>query len=71
MYWAVILLCAVGTLPQDCTRETAVEVIQGPASPGNVGCLMQGQAFMASFLERRRLPDGELPKVICEWRGPK
>ena len=71
MYWAVILLCAAGTPVDDCTQKTAVEVIQGPASPGNVGCLMQGQFFMAGFLERRQLPEGEVPKIICEWRGSK
>ena len=71
MYWADILLCAAGTSVDDCTRETAVEVIIGPASPGNVGCLMQGQFFLADFLERRQLPEGEISKIICEWKGPK
>lgn len=62
---AVALVCASTLGPQDCTRESALDVIVTPArSP--IACVMQAQASAA----HAGLPGGEghYLKIACERR---
>lgn len=62
---AVALVCAGSLIAQDCSRETALDIIVSPAqSP--MECLMQAQAMAA----QAGLPGGgdRYLKVACEHR---
>jgi hypothetical protein len=62
---SVALVCAVSLAAQDCSRETALDIIVSPAhSP--MECLMHAQAVAA----RAGLPGGgeRYLKVACEHR---
>jgi hypothetical protein len=45
----VALICALATPPQDCSRETALQVINLPSAPNELGCMFQGQATVAGL----------------------
>jgi hypothetical protein len=62
---SVALVCAASLIAQDCSRDTALDVIVSPAhSP--MECLMQAQAIAA----HAGLPGGadRYLKVACEHR---
>ncbi|WP_298962510.1 hypothetical protein [uncultured Methylobacterium sp.] len=61
----VALICASTVLAQDCTRDTALDVIVAPAA-SEMTCLMQGETLAASS-QALRGPDRYL-KVSCERR---
>ncbi len=62
---SVALVCAVTLTAQDCSRDTALDIIVSPAS-SPMECLMHAQAMAA----RAGLPGGEdrYLKVACEHR---
>lgn len=43
----IILVCALQTQPATCTRETAVDVTQGPHVANELMCGKLGQAVLA------------------------
>jgi hypothetical protein len=66
MLLAVILVCALGTAPVDCTRETALDVVTRPVASPMV-CAMTGQVVGASSLDVRA-EDGRYLVTRCERR---
>ena len=62
---AVALVCATSLLAQDCSRDTALDVIVSPART-NMECVLQAQANAA----HAGLPGGEgrYLKIACERR---
>lgn len=61
---AVVLVCALNTAPDACTRETALDIVVAPASTP-FACMMTGQASAA----HAGLPgDGRFAVVRCERR---
>ncbi len=63
---AVILVCALGTAPGDCTRDTALDVVTRPVAMP-MECAVAGQVVGASSLDVR-VEDGRYLKVACERR---
>lgn len=63
---AVVLICSLGTAPDDCTRETALDVVTRPV-PTPFACMMAGQSVVA---REQLLADGRFTKVACERRKP-
>ena len=45
----VALICALATPPGDCTRETALQVINLPSAPNELGCMYPAQATVAGL----------------------
>src|SRR5882757_1925504 len=48
MFATVILVCAAALPQRDCNRDTAVDVVAGPAASSPLGCGFGGQAMLAS-----------------------
>lgn len=61
----LILICSTEVSPQDCQRETALDVISGPQVASVITCGLQGQALAASTAAIGRRPD-EYMKIRCE-----
>lgn len=61
----LILICSSQVSPQDCQRETALDLISGPQVSSVFSCGMQGQAVLASTANIGRRPD-EYVKIRCE-----
>ena len=68
MLQIVILVCATSLSPQDCQRDTALDVISGPQAAGVTGCGLLGQATMAETGLGRR--SDEYIKIRCEPLRP-
>jgi hypothetical protein len=66
----LILICSSQVSPQDCQRETALDLISGPQVNSVFSCAMQGQAVLASTANIGRRPN-EYVKIGCEHlEGP-
>ena len=66
MLTALILVCSLPTISNDCTRDNALDVVYMPArfdSPAT--CMMRAQAYVANSSIGRDLPQNEAFKVIC------
>jgi hypothetical protein len=66
MLTALILVCSLATIFNDCTRDNALDVVYMPAtfdSPAT--CMMRAQAYVANSSIGRDLPQNEAFKVIC------
>lgn len=61
----LILICSAEVSPQDCQRETALDIISGPQVANIMTCGFQGQALAASTATIGRRP-GEYIKIRCE-----
>jgi hypothetical protein len=61
----LILICSTEVSPQDCQRETALDIISGPQVASIMTCGVQGQALAASTAAIGRRPD-EYMKIRCE-----
>lgn len=61
---AVVLVCAAGVAPAQCTRATATDITVSPARLPT-DCLTGGLATAAHSLT---VPPGGLVKVVCERR---
>jgi hypothetical protein len=70
MLTALILVCSLATVSNDCTRDNALDVVYVPATFNSpVTCMMHAQAYVADSSIGRDLPQNEAVKVICV-RGP-
>jgi len=70
MLTALILVCSLAAVSNDCTRDNALDVLYVPATfDSPVTCMMHAQAYMADSSIGRDLPQNEAVKVICV-RGP-
>jgi hypothetical protein len=70
MLTALILVCSLATVSNDCTRDNALDVVYVPATfDSPVTCMMHAQAYVADSSIGRDLPQNEAVKVICV-RGP-
>jgi hypothetical protein len=70
MLTALILVCSLATVSNDCTRDNAFDVVYVPATFNSpVTCMMHAQAYLADSSMGRDLPQNEAVKVICV-RGP-
>ncbi len=71
MFTTLILVCATAMPQPDCTRDTAVDVVAGPAAPSPLGCGFTGQAMLASTTLGPGLGEGRYLKVVCDRRHEK
>jgi hypothetical protein len=70
MLTALILVCSLATVSNDCTRDNALDVVYVPATFASpVTCMMHAQAYAAGSSIGRDVPQDEAIKVICV-RGP-
>jgi hypothetical protein len=67
MFKMLLLVCATGLSPADCQIDTAIDVIQGPATASAAACAFQGQAQLADTALPIRPGEAYL-KVRCEHR---
>ena len=66
MLTALILVCSLATISNDCTRDNALDVVYVPAAFNSpVACMMRAQAYVANSSIGRDLPQNEAFKVIC------
>lgn len=63
MFKVLIFVCAIGTQPQDCSRETALDVISGPSAENELMCGFHGQAYIAEVGLVRS--NQEYLKLVC------
>lgn len=61
----LILICALGTLRQDCSIETATVVVQGPEATNLAQCGFLGQAYLADTALAGYVEDGHYLKILC------
>ena len=63
---ALILICSLATISNDCTRDNALDVVYVPATfDSPAACMMRAQAYVANSSIGRDLPQNEAFKVIC------
>src|SRR5262249_22669050 len=66
MLTALILVCSLATIANDCTRDNALDVVYVPATfDSPAACMMRAQAYVANSSMGRDLPQNEAFKVIC------
>ena len=66
MVRALILVCSLATVSNDCTRDNALDVVYVPATFDSAGvCMMHAQAYVANSSIGRARPKNEAFKVIC------
>jgi hypothetical protein len=66
MLTALILVCSLATVSNDCTRDNALDVVYVPATFGSpAACMMRAQDYVANSSIGRDLPENEAFKVIC------
>ena len=66
MLTALILICSLATISNDCTRDNALDVVYVPATfESPAACMMRAQAYVANSSIGRDLPQNEAFKVIC------
>ena len=59
----LILLCAAGTSPADCSRATAVQVLRAPERVPLTRCPIVGLQWQASMAGMVR--EGEVVRIVC------
>jgi hypothetical protein len=63
---SVILICANALLPQDCTVDSAADMLEGLEANTPIDCLMSSQALIAqSALLPANMAADHYLKVIC------
>jgi hypothetical protein len=63
---SVILICASALLPQDCTVDSATDMLEGLEANTPIECLMSSQALIAqSALLRPEVAADHYLKVVC------
>jgi len=66
MLTALILVCSLATVSNDCTRDNALDVVYVHATfDSPVACMMRAQAYVANSSIGRDLQKNEAFKVIC------
>src|SRR6516225_8394018 len=69
MLTALILICSLATISNDCTRDNALDVVYVPATfDSPAACMMRAQAYVANSSIGRELPQNDAFKVICVRR---
>lgn len=63
---AIVLVCAASVPLQDCTRDTAQDVVVLPGAPTPTACLQASLLTLAR--DPGRLADGAYPRTMCEHR---
>lgn len=61
----LILVCALGVNPSDCTPENAVDVVYGPHAENEMRCGFLGQTTLAASAIAPRKGQ-EYVKIICQ-----
>src|SRR5262249_36961632 len=70
MLTALILVCSLATISNDCTRDNALDVVYVPATFDCLAaCMMRAQAYVAYSSIGRDLPQTEAFRVICVGRS--
>ena len=63
---SVILICANALLPQDCTIDSATDMLEGLGANTPIECLMSSQALIAqSALLPANVAKDHYLKVVC------
>jgi hypothetical protein len=63
---SIILICASALLPQDCTIDSATDMLEGLGANTPIECLMSSQALIAqSALLPARVAADHYLKVVC------
>ena len=70
LFIAYILVCAAGQQPWECTRYTALDVVQAEPAKNEMMCGFYAQAALAGASIGRSLRDGQWTKVVCERIQP-
>jgi hypothetical protein len=66
MLTALILVCLLATISNDCTRDNALDVVYVPATfDSPAACMMRAQVYVAKSSIGRDLQKNEGFKVIC------
>ena len=66
MLTALILVCSLATISNDCTRDNSLDVIYVRATfDSSAACMMRAQVYVANSSIGRDLPQNEAFKVIC------
>jgi hypothetical protein len=65
MFAVVLFVCAVTVAPVSCTRETALDVLAGPAATNEITCGLYAQAFYAETAMGRDMRDDEYLMWRC------
>jgi hypothetical protein len=65
MFSVLLFVCAVTVLPQDCDRETALDVLAGPVAANEIACGLYAQAFYAETAMGRGMRDDEYLMWRC------
>ena len=70
MLIALILVCSLATISNDCSRDNALDVVYVPATfDSPAACMMRAEAYVANSSIGRDLPKNEGFKVICMRRS--
>ena len=66
MLTALILICSLATISNDCARDNTLDVVYVPATfDSPAACMMRAQVYVANSSIERDLPQNEAFKVIC------
>ena len=66
IFTPIVLVCLAGQARAECTKYTAVDVIQGEPARNEMMCSFYGEAALAGTSIGRSLRDGEWVKIVCE-----
>jgi hypothetical protein len=70
MLIALILVCSLATISNDCSRDNALDVVYVPATfDSPAACMMRAEEYVANSSTGRELPKNEGFKVICMRRS--
>ena len=70
MLTALILVCSLATISNDCSRDNALDVVYVPATfDSPAACMMRAEEYVANSSIGRDLPKNEGFKVICMRRS--
>ncbi|HEY5819975.1 MAG TPA: hypothetical protein VIU14_16530 [Mesorhizobium sp.] len=64
MLQVLILICSTSVAPSDCTPDTALDLINGPAVESLHACAMGAQVMLASTAQLGQRPN-EYVKIRC------
>ena len=65
MFTVLILICSISLAPQDCKRDNALDVIEGPQVKNELMCGMHSQAYIAETALGTALRPDEYVKIEC------
>lgn len=70
IFTAIILVCSLSSMPDNCNRNTARDVMQvGNESNDLNTCLMAGKNYIQTEWMRRAPKDDEIIKILCVVKG--